>query len=82
MTTDKLYLGLQPIYLYGCNSCGKMGTFLEDTGFARNAAEMQKYSSTEMENLEVLSKGPLLARVPKMKNHAKGESEENSTTEI
>ena len=75
MTTSTLYQGVDPIYIFGCTSCDKLGTFVDGWGYCPECfKEMEAYVSPAMEELEEQMRGPPpVSRLPKRKVEPKGE---------
>ena len=75
MTTSILYQGVELIYIFGCTSCDKLGTFVDGWGYCSDCfKEMDAYVSPVMKDLEEQMRGPPpVPRLPKRKVDPKGE---------
>ena len=74
MTTSTLYQGVEPIYIFGCTSCDKLGTFVDGWGYCQIVLKKWMHVSPAMKDLEEQMRGPPpVPRLPKRKVDPKGE---------
>ena len=76
LTTSTLYQGVQPIYIFGCTSCDKLGTFVDGWGYCPDCfQEMEACVSPAMKELEEQMSGPPPGtRLPKRKADPNGDT--------
>ena len=88
-TTDRLYLGVQPLFQYGCTTCHEAGNFMNDYGCCDQCLRklIEHDASDKLKFIEDISADPLPGEDflseerPRRDERLSGRSSENSESE-